>query len=116
MFSDEMPKGPSRAIERVLILSHHLWVLSFAFGALPLPMGLLWLGVSEVVGGLLLGFVFVQSHNGMEVYNEEKDFYTAQVCACVLPRSPLRFHHPPAAIRSSLCPLLFPSSDRKDME
>jgi len=78
-------------------------------------MGLLWLLVSEVVGGLLLGFVFVQSHNGMEVYNDDKDFYTAQVCALFSPHllicSPPLICPPPTTVltcspRSSLCPFL----------
>lgn len=29
--------------------------------------------------GFLLSIVFVQSHNGMEVYSDTKDFITAQV-------------------------------------
>jgi hypothetical protein len=32
-----------------------------------------------MTAGLLLSIVFVQSHNGMEVYSDQKDFITAQV-------------------------------------
>jgi len=41
----------------------------------PAPRG----GRAQVFAGFLLSIVFVQSHNGMEVYNDEKDFITAQV-------------------------------------
>lgn len=34
---------------------------------------------AQVLCGLLLSIVFVQSHNGMEVYSGSKDFVTAQV-------------------------------------
>ena len=34
---------------------------------------------AQVFSGFLLSIVFVQSHNGMEVYSDEKDFITAQV-------------------------------------
>ena len=37
------------------------------------------LRVLQVLCGLLLSIVFVQSHNGMEVYSGSKDFVTAQV-------------------------------------
>ncbi len=33
---------------------------------------------AQVLCGLLLSIVFVQSHNGMEVYSGAKDFVTAQ--------------------------------------
>lgn len=33
----------------------------------------------QVFSGFLLSIVFVQSHNGMEVYSDTKDFVTAQV-------------------------------------
>ena len=36
----------------------------------------------QVLCGLLLSIVFVQSHNGMEVYSGSKDFVTAQVSCC----------------------------------
>lgn len=36
-------------------------------------------GWAQVFAGFLLSIVFVQSHNGMEVYSDEKDFITAQV-------------------------------------
>jgi acyl-lipid Delta6-acetylenase / acyl-lipid (9-3)-desaturase len=32
-----------------------------------------------VFSGFLLSIVFVQSHNGMEVYSDTKDFVTAQI-------------------------------------
>ncbi len=36
---------------------------------------------AQVLCGLLLSIVFVQSHNGMEVYSGAKDFVTAQARA-----------------------------------
>lgn len=35
--------------------------------------------VLQVFSGFLLSIVFVQSHNGMEVYCDTKDFVTAQI-------------------------------------
>ena len=40
---------------------------------------------AQVLCGLLLSIVFVQSHNGMEVYSGAKDFVTAQARPRVWP-------------------------------
>ena len=31
--------------------------------------------------GILLGYVFIQSHNGMEIYSDGRDFVTAQLAS-----------------------------------
>jgi acyl-lipid Delta6-acetylenase / acyl-lipid (9-3)-desaturase len=37
--------------------------------------------LSELFCGVLLGFVFIQSHNGMEVYNDNRDFVSSQLAS-----------------------------------
>jgi hypothetical protein len=37
--------------------------------------------LSELFCGVLLGFVFIQSHNGMEVYNDSRDFVSSQLAS-----------------------------------
>lgn len=37
--------------------------------------------LSELFCGILLGFVFIQSHNGMEVYNDGRDFVSSQLAS-----------------------------------
>ena len=49
------------------------------FSYLPIGKGLLFVLMTQMICGFLLSIVFVQSHNGMEVYSTEKDFVTAQV-------------------------------------
>lgn len=68
-----------RLLERATILMHYAWFIGSAFYLLPAGKALAWMGVTELVAGFLLGYVFVLSHNGMEVYNESKDFVNAQV-------------------------------------
>ena len=31
--------------------------------------------------GILLGYVFIQSHNGMEIYSDGRDFVTSQLAS-----------------------------------
>ena len=38
-----------------------------------------FIAASEFLCGLLLGFVFVQSHNGMEVFSDNRDFVRSQL-------------------------------------
>lgn len=62
-----------------LLVAHYAIYLYVPFSRLAWWAAIAWaLGV-QVVGGLLLGYVFVQSHNGMEVYSDAKDFATAQL-------------------------------------
>lgn len=68
-----------RLLEWATILMHYAWFIGSAFYLLPAGKALAWMGVTELVAGFLLGYVFVLSHNGMEVYNESKDFVNAQV-------------------------------------
>ncbi|KAK9811695.1 hypothetical protein WJX72_008543 [[Myrmecia] bisecta] len=58
---------------------HYAWFLGTAFSVLPFFKALLFAVLSQMFSGFLLSIVFVQSHNGMEVYSETKDFVTAQV-------------------------------------
>lgn len=37
--------------------------------------------LSELVCGILLGFVFIQSHNGMEVYSDSRNFVASQLAS-----------------------------------
>ncbi|CAI5516184.1 unnamed protein product [Closterium sp. Naga37s-1] len=77
-FSDEVP-AKERFYERLFMVLHYAWVLGFGFGCLPFWTAVTWLLTAQISGGLFLSFVFVQSHNAMEIYNEGKDFYTAQI-------------------------------------
>jgi len=58
---------------------HYCWYLGTVFAYLPVLRALMFVVLSQVFAGFLLSIVFVQSHNGMEVYSDEKDFITAQV-------------------------------------
>ena len=58
---------------------HYTWYLGLVFSHLSLAKGLLFVLMTQMICGFFLSIVFVQSHNGMEVYSTEKDFVTAQV-------------------------------------
>ncbi|CAI5469302.1 unnamed protein product [Closterium sp. Yama58-4] len=77
-FSDDVPEK-ERFGERLFMVLHYAWVLGFGFGCVPFWTAVMWLLAAQVSGGLFLSFVFVQSHNAMEIYNEGKDFYSAQI-------------------------------------
>nr|Q9LEN0.1 RecName: Full=Bifunctional delta 6-fatty acyl acetylenase/desaturase; Short=CpAcet6 [Ceratodon purpureus]CAB94992.1 delta 6-fatty acetylenase [Ceratodon purpureus] len=67
-------------IEKGTVAFHYAWFSWAAFHILPgVAKPLAWMVATELVAGLLLGFVFTLSHNGKEVYNESKDFVRAQV-------------------------------------
>ena len=61
------------------LLVHYGWYLGLVFSHLSVAKGLLFVLMTQMICGFLLSIVFVQSHNGMEVYSSEKDFVTAQV-------------------------------------
>ena len=65
--------------EALCLIVHYGWYLGLVFSYLPIGKGLLFVLMTQMVCGFLLSIVFVQSHNGMEVYSTEKDFVTAQV-------------------------------------
>jgi fatty acid desaturase len=65
--------------ELAMIGLHYGWYLGMVFSFLPIWKGLLFVVLSQVFSGFLLSIVFVQSHNGMEVYSDTKDFVTAQI-------------------------------------
>ncbi|KAK9831972.1 hypothetical protein WJX81_004513 [Elliptochloris bilobata] len=62
-----------------LIGLHYSWTAGVAFACLAPMQAIAYLLLGQVLCGLLLSIVFVQSHNGMEVYSGSKDFVTAQV-------------------------------------
>jgi fatty acid desaturase len=68
-----------RLLEWGTMAVHYVWFIGGAFYLLPGRKAVTWMAVSELVSGFLLGYVFVLSHNGMEVYNTSKDFVNAQV-------------------------------------
>jgi acyl-lipid Delta6-acetylenase / acyl-lipid (9-3)-desaturase len=65
--------------ERLTLALHYTWYLVLAVASVGPLRGVLYVLASQVVCGALLSFVFVQSHNGMEVYAGGKDFYSAQI-------------------------------------
>lgn len=67
--------------EMLCLIVHYTWYLGLVFSHLPLGSGLLFVLMTQMICGFFLSIVFVQSHNGMEVYSTEKDFVTAQVVA-----------------------------------
>ncbi|GMH38546.1 hypothetical protein BSKO_06430 [Bryopsis sp. KO-2023] len=66
-------------VEVALLAVHYAWYVGLAFLALPPLKAVLYLLLSQSLCGFMLGIAFVQSHNGMEVYCDVKDFVTAQV-------------------------------------
>jgi len=65
--------------EMLCLIVHYTWYLGLVFSHLSLGKGLLFVLMTQMICGFFLSIVFVQSHNGMEVYSTEKDFVTAQV-------------------------------------
>lgn len=65
--------------ELACLVVHYGWYLGLVFSQLSLAKGLLFVLLTQMICGFFLSIVFVQSHNGMEVYSTEKDFVTAQV-------------------------------------
>ncbi|KAL2621894.1 hypothetical protein R1flu_002099 [Riccia fluitans] len=74
----EMPKS-LRLAERTCLLIHYATTLGIAFYFLPVPQALCWLLLAELFSGIGLSTIFVVSHNGMEMYNNPRDFVTAQL-------------------------------------
>ncbi|XP_024379482.1 acyl-lipid (9-3)-desaturase-like [Physcomitrium patens] len=66
-------------LEKGTILFHYFWFIGVGWYLLPGWKPLVWMVVTELMCGMLLGFVFVLSHNGMEVYNKSKEFVNAQI-------------------------------------
>ena len=46
-----------------------------------LRQALLFYVMSQFFCGILLGFVFIQSHNGMEIYSDRRDFVSSQLAS-----------------------------------
>lgn len=67
--------------ERLGLAAHYSWYLAAAFALLPVPKALVFLLASQLASGLLLSGVFIVSHNGMEVYNDGRNFVLAQLAA-----------------------------------
>ncbi|BBN15133.1 protein MpDES6 [Marchantia polymorpha subsp. ruderalis] len=74
----EMPRY-MRWAEKASLLGHYGASIGAAFYILPIPQAICWLFLSQLFCGALLSIVFVISHNGMDVYNDPRDFVTAQV-------------------------------------
>eukprot|EP00271_Cylindrocystis_brebissonii_P008547 TRINITY_DN22928_c0_g1_i1.p1 TRINITY_DN22928_c0_g1~~TRINITY_DN22928_c0_g1_i1.p1 ORF type:complete len:451 (-),score=73.08 TRINITY_DN22928_c0_g1_i1:1145-2497(-) len=76
----QRPSRSQRWTLGVPLVLHHFLVLAIGCSVLPLGPAIGWKLMGDVWGGLLLGFVFVQSHNGMEVTNHNRrDFFSAQI-------------------------------------
>ncbi|CAM6098804.1 unnamed protein product [Calypogeia fissa] len=68
-----------RILERGCLVLHYVALVAIAFSCLPVRMAISWLFLSQLSCGGLLSIVFVLSHNGMDVYNDPRDFVRAQV-------------------------------------
>eukprot|EP01026_Neomeris_dumetosa_P031093 TRINITY_DN2470_c0_g1_i1.p1 TRINITY_DN2470_c0_g1~~TRINITY_DN2470_c0_g1_i1.p1 ORF type:complete len:486 (-),score=56.14 TRINITY_DN2470_c0_g1_i1:998-2455(-) len=67
-------------IELIGMCLHYAWCLGIAFYTLPAPEAVGFVLGAELLGGLLLGAVFVISHNGMEILSDRQtDFASAQI-------------------------------------
>lgn len=66
-------------VEVGLLAVHYGWLAGSACCLLGLMKGLAFVAAAQMFGGLFLGYVFIQSHNGMEVYSDNKDFATSQL-------------------------------------
>lgn len=74
-----LSKSPKGSDELLCLAVHYAWYLGLVFHYLPILKGLLFVLMTQMICGFFLSIVFVQSHNGMEVYSTEKDFVTAQI-------------------------------------
>jgi len=70
--------GKDAAVEVASLAAHYTLYLGAAFTVLPPLAAVAWALGAQAACGLLLALVFVQSHNGMEVYTTTHDFVTAQ--------------------------------------
>lgn len=69
------------AAEVAALGAHYGWLLGATWALLPPVKALAFLVLSELLCGVLLSFVFIQSHNGMEVYSDARDFVSAQLAS-----------------------------------
>ena len=60
---------------------HYAWVFGAAFALLPVGKALLYVLTAELSCGVLLSFVFIMSHNGMEVYDDGRNFMLSQMAS-----------------------------------
>jgi hypothetical protein len=109
MQSMTFPFGGKVAMKRAVpealaIAGHYCWLLSAAFTCLPpvkvrvtraaspahlhgtaltglrmCPQACFYVLMCQFFCGILLGYVFIQSHNGMEVYSDGRDFVSSQL-------------------------------------
>ena len=71
------------SLEVGTLLLHYAWTLGLpliTFGS-SVFSALTYVLATQLACGLCLALVFVQSHNGMEVYSETKDFVSAQAAS-----------------------------------
>lgn len=68
-----------KKIELATIMLHHLWMHGSIFACLSLPNAIAFWVISHTLSGFGTAFVFIQSHNGMEIYDDDKDFVTSQI-------------------------------------
>jgi hypothetical protein len=54
------------------MIIHHLWVNVPIFWVLGPYRGLAFWALAHAAAGFGTSFVFIQSHNGMEIYNDDK--------------------------------------------
>jgi len=67
------------AVEKASLGIHYLALAAFALSQLPLLQSIGFVVASQMFSGFMLSLVFVQSHNGMEIYSGTKDFFSAQI-------------------------------------
>lgn len=67
--------------ERACLALHYAWVFGAAFGLLSPAKAVTYFAVAQLSSGFFLSFVFIMSHNGMEVYNDGRNFIMMQMAA-----------------------------------
>eukprot|EP01026_Neomeris_dumetosa_P059218 TRINITY_DN5527_c0_g3_i4.p2 TRINITY_DN5527_c0_g3~~TRINITY_DN5527_c0_g3_i4.p2 ORF type:complete len:243 (-),score=14.13 TRINITY_DN5527_c0_g3_i4:145-873(-) len=70
---------PSLVLELAFLCVYYVWWAGFSFYCLSPVKWIVYMVASQMISGFFLSIVFIQSHNGMEVFSERKDFPTAQV-------------------------------------
>ncbi len=56
-------------------------MLDAAAATLPALQACFYVLMCQFFCGILLGYVFMQSHNGMEIYSDGRDFVTSQLAS-----------------------------------
>jgi fatty acid desaturase len=117
--SIEIAARKEKFLEAALCAAH--WVLGLALALFLTPgpawTGLVWFLVAQLMGGFLLGIVFVLNHTGMEVYDASKagGFYDRQARATRNTPSSRFFDWITGGLNSQIEHHMFPTMARRNL-